>query len=399
VALLTACGGGQTGLSVAAAIGAGGRPAAGATPTAGSRQGPAGDAFYTPPSPLPAGPHGTLIWQRPYVGGAAVTGATNMLLLYTQEGIGGQPVATSGVLAVPKGTPPPGGWPVVTWGHGTAGIADACAPSRTGGHAARDANGQLLARWIAAGYAVVLSDFEGLGTPGIHPYLVGVSEGRSMLDIVRAARQANRALGTRVIVAGHSQGGHAALWAASLASSYTPEITIEATVAFAPSSHKAAVLAGIRGGVVMGSPTTFVMALRGADVADPALGVGGLLGPQAQPYWSATLSKCLAALGSMGAVPTGGQLFRPGADLGALTAELTRNDPGQLRIPGPVLLLQGLDDDTVLPAFTQQLATSLTGVGDQVTLRAYPGATHTGVSAAGADDATAFLRAHLASAS
>ena len=73
--------------------------------------------------------------------------------------------------------------------------------------------------------------------PRAHPYLVGASEGRSVLDMVRAARQVNKALSKRVIIAGHSQGGHAALWAASLAPSYTKELDVRGTVAYAPASH------------------------------------------------------------------------------------------------------------------------------------------------------------------
>ena len=72
------------------------------------------------------------------------------------------------------------------------------------------------------------TDYEGLGTPGDHPYLIGVSEGRSVLDMVRAARKLDSNLGKRVVIAGHSQGGHAALWAASLQRSWTPELNARA---------------------------------------------------------------------------------------------------------------------------------------------------------------------------
>ena len=112
---------------------------------------------------------------------------SNRLLLYRSTATNGAAIAVSGTVAIPKGTPPKGGWPVISWAHGTTGIADACAPSR------RDAFGgydhALLNRWLKAGYAVVRTDYEGLGTPGDHPYLIGVSEGRSVLDMVRAARK------------------------------------------------------------------------------------------------------------------------------------------------------------------------------------------------------------------
>ena len=77
---------------------------------------------------------------------------------------------------------------------------------------------------------MVSTDYEGLGTPGVHPYLIGKSEGRSTLDIIRAARQLDSRIGTRIAITGHSQGGHAALWAASLAHSWTPSSSSCATV-------------------------------------------------------------------------------------------------------------------------------------------------------------------------
>ena len=186
------------------------------------RKGPSGTAFYKPPSPLPGKGHGGLIWARKLTGTAALKGgAGNRLVLYRSTGVDGKPVAVSGTVSVPKGQAPKGGWPVITWGHGTTGIADACAPSRDS--ASNPAHGliayayPLLQRWLKAGYAVVRTDYEGLGTPGDHPYLIGRSEGYSMLDTVRAARKLDKRLGRRVIIAGHSQGGQAALWAASLA--------------------------------------------------------------------------------------------------------------------------------------------------------------------------------------
>ncbi len=84
---------------------------------------------------------------------------------------------------------------------------------------------------------MVRTDYQGLGTPGTHEYLVGQDEGRSVLDIVRAARQVDSTLGKKVIIGGHSQGGHAALWAAALAPKWTPELDVLGTVADAPASH------------------------------------------------------------------------------------------------------------------------------------------------------------------
>src|SRR3954454_8104350 len=108
-------------------------------------KGPAGDAFYTPPSKLPSG-HGTPVWQRKLTGPAILRSAkTNTLLLYTSTGIDGKPVAVSGDVAVPKGKAPKGGWPVISWAHGTVGIADTCAPTRIGTQLNYDS--KLLNSW------------------------------------------------------------------------------------------------------------------------------------------------------------------------------------------------------------------------------------------------------------
>ena len=137
--------------------------------------GPAGTAFYEASAEqLAAGRHGTLIWSRHVVDGPTIGGSTH-LVLYRSTSAKGEPVAVSGVVSLPSGTPPDGGWPVISWGHGTTGMADDCAPSRslvdqqTGIYTA--AMDQTTADLVGEGYAVVRTDYEGLGTPGPHPYL------------------------------------------------------------------------------------------------------------------------------------------------------------------------------------------------------------------------------------
>src|SRR5262249_18814177 len=158
------------------------------------------------------------------------------LLLYSGTGLDGKPTPVSAVLTVPKGkAPKKGGWPIVTWAHGTTGIADQCAPSRANVQQGYDH--PLMQRWLKAGYAVVRTDYQGLGTAGPHPYLIGDTEGHDVLDAVLAARQADRTIANDVAISGHSQGGQAALFAASLAPKYAPSLKVKGTVAFAPVSH------------------------------------------------------------------------------------------------------------------------------------------------------------------
>ena len=379
--------------------------AVGATGVAVAKQvltrGPAGVRFYQPPRTLPAGAHGTLIWERPYTGVAGLAQASNDRVLYKQVGIKGKSVAVSGLVSIPKGKAPKGGWPVVSFAHGTTGIADMCAPSRAAGptsDAGRSDLGYtpLLDGWIKAGFAVVRTDYEGLGTPGVHPYLIGRSEGRGVLDIVRAARQFDPALSNRLIISGHSQGGQAALWAASLARTYTPELHLLGTVAFAPQSHTATETSLLKSVSSTGLTPLAAMILRGIDVAYPSRHVRSLLTAAGAKLYPQTLTKCLdqlSAPSSFGGLPLD-QLVNPSANLAPAIREIAANDPDNLRIRGPVLLEQGLADTTVLPFLDQALSKSLAKVGDSVTYHTYAGATHSGVLTAAAADATQFLRTH-----
>lgn len=116
-----------------------------------------------------------------------LAGATRHRVLYASEDRDGTTVPVSGVVLVPDGTPPEGGWPVVSWAHGTTGVADACAPSLTD-NLFYNEYAQEASTMLDAGYGVVATDYPGLGTPGMHSYLVGVDEGNAVVDMVTAAR-------------------------------------------------------------------------------------------------------------------------------------------------------------------------------------------------------------------
>jgi pimeloyl-ACP methyl ester carboxylesterase len=363
------------------------------------RKGPAGSAFYTPPKKTSAKQHGAPIWALKLTGRGALTpAASNTLVLYRSTSSNGKPIAVSGTVTVPKGTAPKGGWPVLTWAHGTTGIADTCAPSRSSADALTAYVYPELAKWLAAGYAVVRTDYQGLGTPGVHGYLIGKDEGRSTLDIVRAARKVVGHLSNRVIIGGHSQGGHAALWAAALAQGWTPELKVLGTTAFAPASHLGEQASLIRA-VTTPSGLSGIAALifRAADTAKPSLKLSSLLSPAAKALYPQTLSKCLLALDASnsfgGLAPS--TLLVDNANTKPLEALLNANDPEELKIRTPVLILQGTADTTVLPPFTDQLDTALRANGANVTYKKYEGVNHGGVVGAADADALAFAQAQL----
>ena len=133
--------------------------------------------------------------------------------------------------------PPATGRNVVAWAHPTTGVAENCAPSLL-----KDALDTIphLPALMALDDVVVATDYPGLGTPGPHPYLVGESEGRAVLDSVRAARQIPKiGAGPRFAAWGHSQGGQAVLFAGSSRSAYAPELTLVGVAAIAPATDLA----------------------------------------------------------------------------------------------------------------------------------------------------------------
>jgi dienelactone hydrolase len=358
-----------------------------------STVGPPGTMFYKPPHPLPRGAHGSLIWARPLTGKAVLTGARNELLLYRSRGVRGA-TAVSGTVAIPKGPPPRGGWPVIAWDHATVGLGDRCAPTRS--DVLNGYERPLVQRWIRAGFAVVRTDYDGLGTPGVNPDLIGPPEARATLDAVLAAHAYAPQLNVRdVAVTGHSVGGHAVLWTAALAPKYAPRVHVKGAIAFAPSSHLAQQAAAIHSLTTPHGDLGAVAAVivRGAEVADPGLHVAGLLSDRGKTLYPLADSGCLPQLAAgpfNGVAPA--DLFRPDADLGPLVAELRANDPDGLSFHIPVRIEQGASDTVVLPQLTDALVASYRARHLPVTYKRWPGIDHFGLVNAAADDATSYLR-------
>jgi alpha-beta hydrolase superfamily lysophospholipase len=364
-------------------------------------KGPAGLKFYNPPKDIPAR-HGTLIWARKAGGLVPLQNARyTKLVLYSSRTPQGNREAVSGSVSVPKGKPPKGGWPVITWAHGTTGVADICAPSQDfAGSPANTGETYInddLNAWLAAGYAVMRTDYPGLGTPGKHPYLIGVSEGRSVLDIVQAARQLDPNISKRYLISGHSQGGHAALFAAGQASSWTPGLKLRGTVAFAPASHildQASLLPALTSPSGLTALATLI--LDGASTQSTAININAILSDQALQFYPLLQSQCLSRLGQpdeLGGIPPS-NLERQGADVSALNPVLAAMNPA-VSTAAPILIPQGEADTTVFPIFTNQLKDQLVGLGDNVTYKTYPGVNHVGVVTAGEADALAFFQQML----
>ncbi len=164
--------------------------------------------FYDVPDPLPAGKPGALIRSQEFNQYQIPFSITALRILYHSVSAGGEDVATSGVVLYPYGKKPPsGGWPVIAWAHGFSGVARPCAPSlmRNIGH------GPILSMYVNLGYAVVATDYTGLGTGFRNAFLDGPSNAADVINSIPAARAAVSQLGSRWVVMGEAEGGLAAL--------------------------------------------------------------------------------------------------------------------------------------------------------------------------------------------
>ncbi len=336
--------------------------------------------------------------ERPLKGTAALpSAAVNRLVAYTSQGVRGRKVAVTGTVALPKGRAPRGGWPVISWAHGTTGTADVCAPSgsRPGGPVDDyiSITSAYLDKWVARGYAVVQTDYEGLGTPGGHPYMNGESAANSVVDLVRAARRLDHRVGRDWFAVGHSQGGQAALFSAA-ARQRPADLRLRGAVSLAPGGYGLSQVAPIIQQNLPGAQYALAflpVLLTGSEAADPAIVPERLLTDRA----SATLLKsgrteCTARHREVAADFPTGEVFRPGADLTALTAYLRAQEPTGLSLRVPTQLAQGTADVLVSKPTTDLLVDDLCTRGD-LAYDVYEGVDHRGVLNASFQDSYTFV--------
>lgn len=333
-------------------------------------------SFYRASPEEIAGPPGTLIRQEPMFGAPA--GAFAYRVLYRSRGVHDEPIAVSGVVIVPQGAPPPGGRPIIAWAHPTSGVVPRCAPSLA----------LLLFQQIQGdrpmverGYAIAATDYPGLGTPQPHPYLVGVSEGRAVLDSVRVARaMPGVGGGSRFAVWGHSQGGQAALYTGLLARSYAPELSLVGVAAAAPATDLVTLMEDdfkTSGGKnltamtlwswsrVFGAPIDRVVepdALATVDrLADQC--IESLFDVLIRRQLEQPLERSFLSVTNIATVEPWRSIAR-------------RNSPGPLPSGIPVFIAQGTADQLVRPSVTASYVKRLCANGNRVRFDVMPNVGH-----------------------
>jgi len=271
--------------------------------------------------------------------------ARTWLITYASTSATGTPITVSGTVVVPYGAD--ADTPVVGYAPGTHGLGDQCAPSR---HleAGDETEGLLIHQYATRGYAVVVTDYEGIGTPGEHTYIAGRAEGNATLDAVRAALRlpgTGLSPSTDVAIVGYSQGGHAAGWAAQLAPAYAPELNIAAYAVGAPPANLKTVAEHNDGGENVG----LVMAAGfGMDVTYPELDLAPYLNDAGRAAFADIRDDCTDELSkyagnSMADYTTEDVLARP-----EWSARVDEQNLGGAVPRAPVLLYHS-NGDEILP--------------------------------------------------
>jgi len=311
-------------------------------------------------------------------------------VLYRSESIAGEPIAVSGVIAVPEGDAPDGGRPILSWAHGTTGLADVCAPSLDAADAVA-----LLVPFLEQGMVVAATDYEGLGTPGLHPYVAGESEGRGVLDIAVAAQQLDADARDQVVLWGHSQGGHAVLFANQIAEEWAPGLEVVGTVAGAPPSQLSLIADALQGG-----PFQHYILMAGAGWAE-AFGADLSLvaTPRALELLPAVDEVCSDGLAdAFNSIPPDELLAADPADVEPWASLLVENDPGFAVGASPVLIIHGEQDEQIPVVSSQLLLDRMCGIGQVVERRTYPGQGHAEVIVPSFADMVAWIEDRLAGA-
>jgi predicted esterase len=317
------------------------------------------------------------------------TAAAAVRVRYRGIGYDGAGRTVSGSVFLPATAAPAPGWPVVSYAHGTTGLADHCAPSRVG---LTRLEREHVERWLAAGYVVAATDYEGLATPGPHPYFNGEAVADDVIDIVRAARWLDERVGRRWLVTGFSQGGHAALFTGLLASGYAPELDFLGTIALAPPVHLPQLIRVLTADGRQPVSLLLPFLLAGLRTSHPHL--------DARVYLTAEGRRLVDTAGGA----TLGQMFR------AITG-ITNDDAGltdvhlrldqvldACRVPvtrmdRPVFVTAGTADDIVPVQVVDRFVDDLRRAGATVRYDRHEGATHVDMLRTGHDDVLAWAGA------
>ncbi len=343
------------------------------------------------------GAPGAVLWSEPLPEQMWIPGTGQAWRLeYVTTGAAGAQATSTGTVFVPEGPAPEGGWPVISWAHGTVGLADQCAPSRTG-MGERDLD--YLSTWMDQGYAVVATDYAGLGTKGGMPYLDGEVEARNVVDMVTAGRGIAQAqLSERWVVVGQSQGGGAAITTARYATEFGGEdLDYRGAVGTGVPAHIERAVAPAGPGfppiaLPKGMTAYGLYILAGLNTSHPELDLESHLTDAGRARLAQAQTMCLGEFEDEVEGTVLGEMFdRPLADIPGFEQTLTDYmGMPESGFDRPFFIGQGLKDIAIILPATLAYGATLEANGEPVTFRTYP-TDHSGTMAASLPDSVPFV--------
>ncbi|MGW5715990.1 alpha/beta fold hydrolase [Amycolatopsis sp. NPDC003865] len=334
-------------------------------------------SFYDPPSPLPAGGDGDVIRHEAstfYIDPVKLikADANVQRIMYRSTDTHGSPIAVTGTVLTPrtawKGA---GVRPVVSYAVGTQGEGDGCAPSKALA-AGFEYEGPFIAGLLTRGYGVVVTDYEGLGTPGDHTYVNRAAEGHAVLDAIRAAQrlpEAGLPDDGPVAIAGYSQGGGASAAAAELQPSYAPELKLKGAYAGAVPADLASVAKNLDGHYAFGF---LAFAMVSMNYAYPELNIPALLNARGKQVFEQVRTECTVEAIAAHAFTQSAELTNDGRPVTGFLGEepyasrVAEQKIGRLKPSAPVLIVHSALDDIVPYAQDRDLGRTWCGKGVKV---------------------------------
>ena len=323
-----------------------------------TRQALPATSFYETSTPLPPAKAGALIRSEASDDYDLSADMSALRILYHSRNASNQDVAVSAVVLIPAGKPPAGGWPVIAWAHGFSGVARLCAPSLM----KNILNGPLLSMYLSLGYAVVATDYAGLGTYSRYAALDAESNATDVMNAIPAAHEATPLLNKNWIAIGNSQGAMAAIKVAERSDdpNYLGSIAISGVADPKNLYERLAQKSnGMLAVLAYGIKTVFPEFKPGDMFADKGL---------------ATFEQVASTCGIPGnAALSGPQMLRPDWEKNDSVQQfLSRNEAGHKPARRPLLIIAGADDTAIPASMTSLVVGRMCHQHDRVDFEEYP---------------------------
>ena len=343
--------------------------------------------FYDTRKPLPAGKPGELIRSEPFDDYALPPEVSVVRILYYSRSALGKDVAASGVVLIPDGRPPAGGWPVIAWAHGFSGAARQCAPSLM-----RSVYyGPFLSMYVNLGYAVVPTDYAGLGTDFRNAPMDMRSNAMDVIYSIPAARAAVPQLGARWVAMGESMGGLAAVGVAELESEIR-DANYLGSIAVSGIADVKDVYEHLAQGLSGSLPALLAYAIKAAY---PQFDVADIMTEKGVPTYQMIQKAC--SVTNTGPEVSAGEMLKPTWENNSFVKQFfSRTALGHKPAQGPLLVISGEADSTVPIAMTAQAVDRLCREGDRVQFYKYEGVGPAGLLGDSVRDQISWIQARFA---